>query len=346
MDLTEDDVDQRSDETFLHQNRGDVLETGMRGEEPESEMRGDAEGRLLVKLAEMSPSCPIGCLLKVLRDVLAGVLVGMTDDDIILEAITRADGLETGMAILGDRLPKNHEFLIDRFIGIRQLFSDRKPEVVAKQMIALAAASPSFDPGFDDVEDRANRIVEALFLNPPIELSDENLQEQHDAGSVATMGSALVTNSAAAFPAFPLPDHWSQIRGWSLVDIPADSDEYISVAGAFHSDVQDLMVAGRPIVPTVLKITRVQNPGLWRQYQLKRSLILEKVGQVELNERHLWHGTGSNIAQTISLQGFDFRVDVKNGRVWGDGIYFAPKPGLAIAYGAQNVQMAILQSLI
>ena len=303
-DHTEEDVDLRNAE-----NRGDG---------PENEMRGDAEGRLLVKLAEMSPSCPIGCLLKVLRDVLAGVLVKMSDNDIIMEAITRAEGLETGMKILADRLPGNHEFLIDRFNGIRQIFSDRKPQVVAEQMISLAAASPTFDPGSDDVEDRVNGVVEALFLNPPIASAE----------SAPLTSSPSSTGSA---PDFPLPDHWSQTPGWSLVDLPTDSDEYATVAEAFQ--FKDQKNRHYNYQPTIVKITRIQNPGLWRQYQLKRSLILEKVGQWELNERHLWHGTSLNIAQTISLQGFDFRVDVKNGRAYGDGTYFAPDPSLAISYG-------------
>jgi len=115
------------------------------------------------------------------------------------------------------------------------------------------------------------------------------------------------------------------------VDVPANSDEYANVAEAFRSDNQTLGY----YKTTIVKITRVQNPALWRQYQLRRSLILEKVGQRKLNENHLWHGTSLHIAQTISLQGFDFRVNPTHGRAYGDGIYFAPRPGLAISYGFQ-----------
>jgi len=130
---------------------------------------------------------------------------------------------------------------------------------------------------------------------------------------------------------FPFPDHWSKTSGWSPVDVPANSDEYANVAEAFRSEDQTLGY----YKTTIVKITRIQNPALRRQYQLRRSLILEKVGQGKLNERHLWHGTSLHIAQTISLQGFDFRVNPTHGRAYGDGIYFAPRPGLAITFGFQ-----------
>ena len=38
------------------------------------------------------------------------------------------------------------------------------------------------------------------------------------------------------------------------------------------------------------------------QFQLKRSIILEKVGEAALNERRLWHGTSARTAEIISVQ--------------------------------------------
>ena len=270
-----------------------------------------------MKLIELSPDCPIGCLLKVLRDVLAGVLKEKSEDDIVLEAVTRAEGLGKGMELLEARLPKDQDFLIGRFIDIRPLFSDRAPELVAEQIITLARAS-SFDPAGDDTEHRVNIIVEGLFHNPAIGTTTE---DEKGAGTDLALE-------------FPVPANWDPAPGWILVDLPPLSDEYVRVANQFYADgsSHDVRDFGY-VTTTITKIKRVQNPGLWRLYQLKRSLIKEKVGEQDLNELYLWHGTGSDIAKTISIQGFDMRVGVTNGRIWGDGIYFAPRPGLAVAFG-------------
>lgn len=275
------------------------------------------EGKLLVKLIELSPDCPIGCLLKVLRDVLAGVLKEKSEDDIVLEAIIRAEGLGKGMELLEARLPKDQDFLIGRFIDIRPLFSDRAPELVAEQMITLARAS-TFDPAVDDSEHHVNSIVEGLFHNPAIGTTGE---EEKGAGTDLALE-------------YPVPANWDPAPGWILVDLPPHSDEYLRVANQFYADgsSHDVRDVGH-VRTTITKIKRVQNPGLWRLYQLKRSLIKEKVGKQDLNEYYLWHGTGSDIAKTISIQGFDMRVGITNGRTWGDGIYFAPRPALAVAYG-------------
>ena len=52
-----------------------------------------------------------------------------------------------------------------------------------------------------------------------------------------------------------------------------------------------------------------------------------------MNEKMLWHGTAGSTADIIATEGFDHRVGVKNGRAFGDGIYFTEDTLLALRYG-------------
>ena len=51
-----------------------------------------------------------------------------------------------------------------------------------------------------------------------------------------------------------------------------------------------------------------------------------------MNEEMLWHGTSGSAAEIIATEGFDHRVGVKNGRAYGDGIYFTRDAILALRY--------------
>ena len=90
-----------------------------------------------------------------------------------------------------------------------------------------------------------------------------------------------------------LPSHWAPLpeNGYLLVDVEEGTAEYNSVVAHWN------------ILSPVERIVRVQNWNLWRQYQFHRELILEKVGEAQLNERNLWHGTNENAAKSISRQG-------------------------------------------
>ena len=72
----------------------------------------------------------------------------------------------------------------------------------------------------------------------------------------------------------------------------------------------------------VLQITRLQNKWLWERYaQHKRRLAYKNSGNV--NERELFHGTGSNDPRLIyeGEDGFDMRYSAQG--MWGRANYFA-----------------------
>merc|ERR1719228_920492 len=253
----------------------------------------------------MLPSCEAGIVLKVLRQVLSSTMA-TTNDDVIFEVLSKVDGLKESLKILEDRLPKDLKFLIgiDRFIGIRQLFPERDPKTVAEQIVTIAEEL-NFDEENDvNADNLTNRIVEALlFRDPPAAPGFESI------GAADTSGSAH-------------PNYWDLKQGGCLVDVSEYSQEYNTVAKAFQAS--EIM----SFVPITM-IQRIQNPGLWRQYQMRRSLILEKVGENELNERHLWHASNVSSADSISVHGFDCREMSRVGE-YGDGVYFSPHPYLVV----------------
>ncbi|XP_068729497.1 protein mono-ADP-ribosyltransferase PARP14-like [Montipora capricornis] len=71
---------------------------------------------------------------------------------------------------------------------------------------------------------------------------------------------------------------------------------------------------------TISKIERVQNPGLYRSYVVKKDQMDKKNGS---NEKFLFHGTGKSSCSTINSYGFNRSYSGKNGTAFGLGVYFA-----------------------
>ena len=59
----------------------------------------------------------------------------------------------------------------------------------------------------------------------------------------------------------------------------------------------------------------------------------------------MWHGTTQSAARSITIQGFDHRLGVKNGRVWGDGVYFSEHADFALAY-SDKILGAYMQGVL
>eukprot|EP01084_Bolivina_argentea_P296032 509790_1 len=71
----------------------------------------------------------------------------------------------------------------------------------------------------------------------------------------------------------------------------------------------------------VLKIESVQNPFLWKSYEGMRTAHASIIGESNLNEMYLWHGTDANAVQSICSSGFS--RDYGNTMKYGNGVYFA-----------------------
>ena len=64
---------------------------------------------------------------------------------------------------------------------------------------------------------------------------------------------------------------------------------------------------------TITKIERVQNPGLYRAYMVKKDQMDQKSGG---NEKFLFHGTAQGSCSSISKFGFNRSYCGKNGKFW------------------------------
>ncbi|XP_013395752.1 poly [ADP-ribose] polymerase 15-like [Lingula anatina] len=63
----------------------------------------------------------------------------------------------------------------------------------------------------------------------------------------------------------------------------------------------------------------------------------DKVNAYSPIEKELWHGTGNDAAQLISNTGFKRGVGKQNGRIYGDGTYFAKDASYSLRYGSNGM---------
>jgi len=64
---------------------------------------------------------------------------------------------------------------------------------------------------------------------------------------------------------------------------------------------------------TITKIERVQNPGLYRAYMVRKDQMDQKSGG---NEKFLFHGTAQGSCSSINKFGFNRSYCGKNGEFW------------------------------
>ncbi|XP_036417763.1 protein mono-ADP-ribosyltransferase PARP14-like isoform X4 [Colossoma macropomum] len=81
----------------------------------------------------------------------------------------------------------------------------------------------------------------------------------------------------------------------------------------------------------ILKISRIQNPGMWRKYQHNKHIMEIKNGHKN-NEKRLFHGTRAVSMKHINHSGFNRSYAGMNAAAYGRGTYFA----LNASYSAIN----------
>ncbi|KTF83681.1 hypothetical protein cypCar_00013089 [Cyprinus carpio] len=78
-------------------------------------------------------------------------------------------------------------------------------------------------------------------------------------------------------------------------------------------------------------IERIQNPGMWKNYQNNKSVMEKKNGH-QNNEKRLFHGTSEQTLGHIEKSGFNRSYAGKNAAAYGNGTYFA----LNASYSSSN----------
>ncbi|XP_047660503.1 protein mono-ADP-ribosyltransferase PARP14 isoform X2 [Tachysurus fulvidraco] len=115
-----------------------------------------------------------------------------------------------------------------------------------------------------------------------------------------------------------LPSHWEDMKGNLVlrVEIQQGSQEYADVETSFRRT---------GLTSIILKIERVQNETLWKNYMNQKEL-LEKKNKHTNNEKLLFHGTASDNIDKINDRGFNRSYAGMNGAMYGNGVYFAVDP--------------------
>ncbi|XP_026129270.1 poly [ADP-ribose] polymerase 14-like [Carassius auratus] len=121
-----------------------------------------------------------------------------------------------------------------------------------------------------------------------------------------------------------LPSHWEDMKGQPvvLVKLSADSKEYADVEEEFKKT---------GLSSNIIKIERVQNSALWRNYLIKKE-EMEVKNKHKNNEKLLFHGTDTYKTDQINNQGFNRSFAGMHGATYGNGTYFAVDP----SYSAQG----------
>ncbi|KAM6268599.1 protein mono-ADP-ribosyltransferase PARP14 [Porphyrio hochstetteri] len=122
-----------------------------------------------------------------------------------------------------------------------------------------------------------------------------------------------------------LPVQWEDMQEQrvKLVNLTPSCQEYLEVQNKFKKTCPNFVIE---------KIERIQNPFLWRTYELKKASLCTK-NKSQNNEKLLFHGTARCTLSTINYNGFDRGYAGKNAAVIGNGTYFA----VNASYSARDV---------
>ncbi|ESN90024.1 hypothetical protein HELRODRAFT_104522 [Helobdella robusta] len=118
-----------------------------------------------------------------------------------------------------------------------------------------------------------------------------------------------------------LPDRWDPMASGEthkLVDLSSVGSEFMRVEKHFRATSNNL-------IKSIIKIQRIQNPSLYRQYKVKMLSMesdLPLYGGKKI-EMRLWHGTSSDVIPKINSNNFNRSYGGVHGLVYGNGVYFA-----------------------
>ncbi|XP_077467832.1 protein mono-ADP-ribosyltransferase TIPARP [Stigmatopora argus] len=140
--------------------------------------------------------------------------------------------------------------------------------------------------------------------------------------SMDLMTSHPLSPTTASPPSL-FPETWLPMavnQDFLQVPVSRDDRSYRTVYSLFHKTVAETKFR-------IIKILRVQNPFLWEKYKRKKEYMSRRMSEMDrlLSERHLFHGTSSDVVEGICKHNFDPRVCGKHATMFGQGSYFARK---------------------
>jgi len=128
------------------------------------------------------------------------------------------------------------------------------------------------------------------------------------------------------------PFHWDNINSeLKLIEVPRMNPEFKKVEAQFYQG-QDVYENANTQIETVW---RIQNNIVYDSYCFHKNM-LKRIGVNDLNVQYLFHGTSPDTAEKIIQEGFDMRLNGKNGTVYGKGIYFATHSSYSATYSVAD----------
>ena len=89
----------------------------------------------------------------------------------------------------------------------------------------------------------------------------------------------------------------------------------LDVNGSEYSTVKHYFEQTMSQAHQTVKIERVQNPELYKQYMIKKNAIEQRNDGIKIeNERKLFHGCSGDVTEKICHQGFNRSFAGKNGK--------------------------------
>ena len=131
------------------------------------------------------------------------------------------------------------------------------------------------------------------------------------------------------------PEYWApQSEKVVLISISQSSPEWKKVIPLMHQTLPKAQV---------MMLQRIQNVWLWDRYAFAKKRMSEKNGESFVNEKYLFHGTGSTSPEKIyrSEKGFDFRFS-SDDNLWGAGTYFAVNASYSERYVYRSGQKQVM----
>lgn len=156
--------------------------------------------------------------------------------------------------------------------------------------------------------------------------SSQQQRQQIAAQSVGkeSSASACVSDLPAIWAPMGVYDRWIQI------ELEQNDLKFEKFRNRFEAEKANRsIVAVHPRIRklSILKMSRLQNPKLYRNYMTTKEDLLKKYHDkpdvVKNLERTLFHGTAEDTVPKINSEGFDRRYCGKHATAYGMGVYFA-----------------------
>eukprot|EP01083_Nonionella_stella_P070158 187568_1 len=126
------------------------------------------------------------------------------------------------------------------------------------------------------------------------------------------------TNSYVSDGSYAKP-HFSKLR-------QVNHEKWREISEKFYETVDESV--------RIIDIETVENRFLWDKFFHVKYAMKKLMGEHNINERELWHGTNCGIIDVICTEGF--RKEFNNKHAYGEGTYFARDAIYSVSYAEQS----------